>query len=160
SERQKAIDFIKKSLPTKKSNDESGLLVFGRKAMLESKPSPLFSPPDAKNIKSVVDGDATDIAQALRISLSHLHESSRRRVVLFTDGGQTPGDAADALKRVVSVGADVWVVPLSQGSDAEMLVDKIVVPNELLWEQPFDAHVFVYSNVTARARVRLYLGDE
>jgi uncharacterized membrane protein len=160
SERQRALDFIKKAMPTKKSNDEAGLLVFGGKAMLEKQPSPLFSPPDAKNIKSVVNGDATDIAGALRISLSHLNESSRRRVVLFTDGGQTTGDAADALKRVVSVGADVWIVPLSRGNDAEMLIDKVVVPNELMWEQPFDAHVFVYSNITARARVKLCTGDK
>ena len=160
SERQRAIDFIRKALPAKKSNDEAGLLVFGRKAMLENKPSALFSPPDAKNIKSVVDGDATDIAQALRISLSHLNESSRRRVVLFTDGGQTTGEAADELKRVVSMGADVWIVPLSQGNEAEMLIDKIVIPNELMWEQPFDAHVFIYSNIAARARVRLYPGDK
>ncbi len=160
SERQRAIEFMKKALPAKKSNDEAGLLVFGGKGMLEKSPSPLFTPPDAKNIKSVVNGDATDIAQALRISLSHLNESSRRRVVLFTDGGQTTGDAADALKRVVSMGADVWVVPLSRGNDAEMLIDKIVVPNELMWEQPFDAHVFVYSNITAHARVKLYTGDK
>ncbi len=160
AEQQRAIDFIRKSLPAKTSNDEAGLLVFGGRAMLENPPGPLFSPPDAKNIKSVVNGDATDIAQSLRISMSHLSESARRRVVLFTDGGQTTGDAAEALKRVVSMGADVWIVPLSQGNDAEMLIDKIVIPNELMWEQPFDAHVFVYSNISATARVRLYPGDK
>lgn len=159
-QRQQAIEFMRKASLTKKSNDEAGLLVFGGKAALENSPGKMFNPPDAKSIRSVIKDDATDIAQALRLSLSHLGESSRRRVVLFTDGGQTTGDAAEALKRVVSVGADVWIVPLRTGDSAEMLIEKIVIPNELMWEQPYDAHVFVWSNVTAKARVRLYPGDK
>jgi Ca-activated chloride channel family protein len=160
SERQRAIEFIRRTLPEKPAKDEAGLLVFGGNALLESPLSPLFSPPDARNFKSVVRSDATDIAQALRMAEAHLSSNSRRRIVLFTDGGQTSGDATDALKRVTSSGTDVWIAPLAQSNGAEMLIDKIVVPNELLWEQPFDAHVFVYSNVSAQARVHLYLDDK
>ena len=159
-ERQRALDFIKRSLPVKRADDEAGLLVFGGKAVLESSPNLLFSPPDAKNIKAIAHSDATDIAGALRRSLATFDEGTQRRLVLFTDGRQTTGDAAEELKRVTSLGVDVWIVPLKNGNDAEMLVEKIVLPNELMWEQPFDAHVFVYSNVAAKARVRLYPGDK
>ena len=159
SERQRAVEFMRRTLPSKHAGDEAGLLLFGGNALLESPPSALFSPPDARNFKSVVRSDATNIAQALRMAEAHLSSGARRRIVLFSDGGQTTGDAAEELKRVTSSGTDVWIAPLLQGNGAEMLIDKIVVPAELLWEQPFDAHVFVYSNVSAEARVRLYLDD-
>ena len=160
SEQQRAVDFICKSVQTKKANDEAGLMIFGGSAALEVSPSATFATPEARNFRTTVDRDATDISKAMRMSLSHLSGSSRRRVVLFTDGGQTDGDAAEELKHVVSMGSDVWVVPFTRSDSAEMLIDKIVIPNELMWEQPFDAHVFVYSNISARARVRLYPGDK
>ncbi|HYF50670.1 MAG TPA: VWA domain-containing protein, partial [Planctomycetota bacterium] len=159
-ERQRALEFIRKTLPQKKADDEAGLIVFGGKPALEKPPSKLPSIPDAAKLKSVTDSDATDIERALRSALNSFDEDSRRRLVLFTDGRQTSGDASEELKRLVSMGVDVWVVPLSRGNDAEVLIEKIVLPNELLWEQPFDCHVFVFSNITTKARVRLYLGDK
>jgi len=164
TERQRAIDFIRKSVEFKQPDDKVGMLLFGGKADWEVSPAvenakPQFFP-DAAKVKSRPDTDSTNIALALQRAVSRADEDARRRIVLFTDGRQTSGDAADELKRIVSMGVDVWVVPLRRGSDAEMLVEKVVLPNELLWEQPFDAHVFVYSNINTRAEVRLFLGDK
>jgi len=160
SERQRALEFIKKTLPGKRADDKAGLLVFGGRAEWEASPTPLFMPPDAKNIKAAALPDATNLEAALKHALVSSADDARRRVVLFTDGRQNSGDGAEELKRVVSQGVDVWIVPLRRGDDAEMLIEKIVMPSELLWEQPFDVHVFVRSNITARARVHLYTGDK
>src|ERR1019366_8584959 len=89
-----------------------------------------------------------------------LDQTSRKRIVLFTDGRQTSGDALEELRRIAAQGTDVWIVPLKNGDSAEMLVEKIIVPAALKWEQPFDAHVFVWSNVKAKARINLYPGDK
>jgi uncharacterized membrane protein len=160
SERQRALNFMKKTLPEKRADDKVGLLVFGGRTGWDVPPSALAAIPDAKNWNATAMPDATNIEGALQRIMAQPEQGARRRVVLFTDGRQTTGDAAEELKRVVSQGVDVWVVPLKRGTDAEMLVEKVVVPNELLWEQPFDAHVFVHSNISGYARVRLYLGDK
>jgi len=160
SERQRALDFMKKSLPGKRADDKVGLLVFGGRAEWEVSPSALFAAPEAKSIKATAMPDATNIEVAFQRALARSDDDARRRLVMFTDGRQTAGDAVEELKRVVSQGVDVWIVPLKRGDDAEMLIEKVVLPNELLWEQPFDAHVFVHSNVTAKARVHLYTGDK
>jgi len=163
SERQRALDFIKKTLPAKKADDKVGLLVFGGRAEWEISPTALLDPagvPEAKNLKATAMPDATNIETAFQRALARSDDDARRRIVLFTDGRQTSGDAAEELKRVVSMGVDVWVVPLRRGNDAEMLIEKIVLPSQLLWEQPFDAHVFVYSNINTTATVRLFTGDK
>lgn len=160
SERQRALDFIRQTLPAKRADDKVGLLVFGGRPEWEVSPTALFSAPDAKNIKATGVPDATNLEAALQRLLARSDDDARRRVVMFSDGRQTTGDAAEELKRVVSQGVDVWLVPLKRGDDAEMLIEKVMLPNELLWEQPFDAHVFVHSNVTARVRVHLYTGDK
>ncbi len=159
SERQRAMEFIKKPRPAMKTNDDAGLVVFGGLAMVETPATPLFEAPNLKDIKAIVDPNATNIARALNRAQAAFDESSRRRLVLFTDGQQTAGNAAEELKRIVSQGVDVWIVPLKNGDSAEMLIEKIVVPKELLWEQVFDAHVYVWSNVKAKAIVNLYPGD-
>jgi uncharacterized membrane protein/Mg-chelatase subunit ChlD len=161
TERQRAIDFIKKTLPEKRPDDKAGLLVFGGRAEWEVSPTPLFAAPNARDMKAHPATDATNIEVAFSRAISRSDDDARRRIVLFTDGRQTAGDAVKALQDIVGQGGvDVWVVPLKRGNDAEMLIEKVVLPNELLWEQPFDAHVFVYSNVTATARVNLFTGDK
>lgn len=159
SERLRALDFIRKTRPTMKASDDAGLIVFGGRAAAEISPTPLFEAPDAKDIKAVVDSNSTNIGAALRFGASTFDESSRRRLILFTDGRETAGNAAEELKRLVSQGIDVWVVPLKNGDTAEMLIEKVVIPSELLWEQVYDAHVYVWSNVKANATVNLFPGD-
>ncbi|MGD0091865.1 MAG: glutamine amidotransferase, partial [Planctomycetota bacterium] len=160
SERQRALEFVKKTLPGKRADDKVGLLVFGGRAEWEVSPTALFNAPEAQNIRASALPDATNIEVGLQRALASAGDDARRRVILFTDGRQTAGDVAEELKRAVSQGVDVWIVPLKRGDEAEMLVEKIVLPSELLWEQPFDVHVFVRSNITARARVHLYTGDK
>ena len=160
SQRQKAIDFMRKASEGKRADDKAGLLVFGGKPEWEVSPTTMFSPPNAANIKATAMPDATNIELAFRRALNRSDEDARRRIVLFTDGRQNSGDAAEELKRLASMGVDVWIVPLQRGDDAEMLIEKVVVPSELLWEQPFDAHVFVRSNIKTRARVHFYTGDK
>ncbi len=158
-ERQRALDFIHKTRPAMKANDDAGLVVFGGRAASEVPASPLFEAPALKELKSVVDPNSTNIGGALRFSAASFDESSRRRLVLFTDGRQTTGSATEELKRLVSQGIDVWIVPLKNGDTAEMLIEKVVVPAELLWEQVFDAHIYVWSNVKAEATINLFPGD-
>ena len=159
TERLRALDFMRNTRLTMKANDDAGLVVFGGRAASEIAPTALFEVPDLKDIKSLVDSNSTNIGNALRFGAAAFDESSRRRLVLFTDGRQTAGNVADEMKRLVSQGIDVWVVPLKNGDTAEMLIEKVVVPTELLWEQVYDAHVYVWSNVKAEATVNLYPGD-
>jgi uncharacterized membrane protein/Mg-chelatase subunit ChlD len=160
-EQRKAVEFIRESLSEKKPDDEAGLVVFGNTAALERSPSNLLSSPDPEKFKSQTQPDATNIARALQAAVGHFRDDARKRLVLFTDGRQTSGEAAEELSRIVSQGVDVWIVPLNSGDHPEILVENVQLNNQqLLWQQPFTADVYVRSNVTAKVRVSLYKGDK
>lgn len=159
SEAQRALDWIKATLPEKRADDKAGLIVFGGKAAAEIWPNPAFQTPELKELKAEVQPDATNIADALKRASNSFEEGTGRRLVLFTDGRQTQGDAREEITKLKSQGVDMWIVPLSRSDSAEMLIEEVKVPPELKWEQPFDARVKIQSNVTAKARVRLFTGD-
>ena len=145
-----------------KSNDEAGLIVFGGKAAARnSAQSADYARRDSKHIHAQFEPDATNIQDAFACASHTFDENSGRPPgPLHRRPADRAGDAAEELKRLVSMGVDAWIVPLKTGDTAEMLVDKVILPNELMWEQPYECHVFIKSNITARAKVRLYPGDK
>lgn len=159
-EQQRALDYVEKAMGAKPANDKAGLIVFGERAATDQTPRETFLPPKAKNIKTQVEDGGTDIAAAFKRARSTFEGNTSRRLVLFTDGRQTLGDAEGALRDIQLDNVDVWVVPLRRSESPEILVDQVKVPNELRWEQPFDARVFVTSNVATKAWVHLKLNDK
>ncbi|MCW8130840.1 MAG: VWA domain-containing protein [Planctomycetota bacterium] len=159
AEAQRALDWIKSVQNEKRADDKVGLIVFGGKAAAEVWPNTAFQTPALKDLKAEVHPDATNIADALKRAGNSFEEGTGRRLVLFTDGRQTQGEAREEITRLKAQGVDLWVVPLSRSDTAEMLIEEVKVPAELKWERPFDARVRIQSNVTARARVRLFTGD-
>ncbi|MCZ7644158.1 MAG: glutamine amidotransferase [Planctomycetota bacterium] len=155
-----ALEYVEKALPAKPADDKVGLLVFGGKAASEVWPKTTFVTPDLKHLKSEIDDTRTDIQIAFRRARATFEEGSSKRLVLFTDGRQTEGDALAELKYLKESGVDVWIVPLGRDNAAEMLVEEVKVPAQLKWEQPFDARVFIRSNVDTRARVTLKTGEQ
>jgi uncharacterized membrane protein len=160
-EQRKAVEFMRGTLAEKQPDDEAGLIVFGGAAALESAPDKLFSPPGPDKFKARLQPDATNIARALQAATGYFRDDARKRLVLFSDGRQTSGEAAEELSRIVSQGVDVWLVPLNSGNHPEILVENVRLSNQqLLWKQPFTADVYVRSNVAAQVRVSLYKGDK
>ncbi|MBI3831331.1 MAG: VWA domain-containing protein [Planctomycetes bacterium] len=158
-EAEKALEWAKATLPEKRADDKVGLIVFGGKAATEVWPSPVFLAPDVKELKAEVQPDATNIADAFKRASNTFEEGAGKRLVIFTDGRQTQGDAAPEISKLKAQGVDIWVVPLSRSDSAEMLVEEVKVPPELKWEQPFDARVKIQSNISGKAHLRLFTGD-
>jgi len=158
-EAQKALEWINTTLPEKPADDKVGLLVFGGKVATEVWPSATFHAPNVKNIKAEVAPDQTNIAEALRRAASTFEEGAARRLVLFTDGSETHGEALKEIKDLASKGVSIWIVPLSRSDTAEMLIEEVKAPPDVQWEQPFDVRVKVQANITTKARLRLFTGD-
>lgn len=159
SEASRALEYIKATLPEKRADDKAGLIVFGGKAATEVWPSVAFQAPETKDLKAEVQSDATNLADALKRAGNTFEEGSGKRLVVFTDGRSTHGDANAELARLKAQGVDVWIVPLSRSDSAEILIEDVRVPPELKWAQPFDARVKIQSNIATKARVRLFTGD-
>lgn len=159
SARARAAEFLKKALKKKRPDDEVGLVLFGGRAASEKTPTKLFTVPNVNRGHAAVRPEATDIQAGLRRAGALFPTGARKRVLLFTDGRQTRGDALEELRRLQARGTDVWVVPLQRTGGAELAVEKLVVPPELRWGRTFDAYVNLRSDIETRVRVRLFTGE-
>lgn len=140
-----ATDYIERALAGRDNGDRSAVAVFGRDGRVEQG---LAEDTNTSDIASVVDGSATDLARALRLAQGVLGSEHRRRVVLFTDGRQTQGDALAAVQELADAGIRVDVVPLAAGQAADVLVKEVRTPGRLREGEAFDV-VGVLTNTGA-----------
>jgi uncharacterized membrane protein/Mg-chelatase subunit ChlD len=130
------------------SEDKAGIIIFGREATIEY-------PPFADEIRTAglleslfdVRTDATNIASALKLAQASFPEDSAKRVVIVTDGNENLGDARTVARALADAGIGIDVVPISLPSQAEVAVEKVVLPPDIRRGQPIEARV-VLENYT------------
>lgn len=123
-----AEDWLREAMGTKGGDDRAALALFGSDGRLEYS---LRDDPPTGGFATVVDGSSTDIASALRLAQGVLGAEQRRRVVLFTDGRQTDGDAVSAAQELAESGVPVDVVPIGGGVAADVLVEEVRAPSRV-----------------------------
>ncbi len=130
-----AEDWIREAVGTRTGDDRAALAVFGAEGQLEYS---LRDDPPSGGFATVIDGSSTDIASALRLGQGVLGSEQRRRVVLFTDGRQTDGDATAAAQELAASGVPVDVVPIGGGVAADVLVEQVTAPSRVREGEAYD----------------------
>jgi uncharacterized membrane protein len=133
--------------------DRAGLIVFGAEPNLES---PLARGPVADKAPETANGRATDIGAALRLALASLPEEGARRIVLLTDGNETRGSAADAAREAREEGVEVYPVPLRNDQAGEVLLERLITPQEVKEGESFILRVAAWAAREGDAKLSLY----
>ena len=104
-----------------------------------------------KEITSLVDGSATDIAAALQLALASFPPNSSKRIVLMSDGNENRGSAASlaALARASGVEIDVIALGEGQRQENEVLLERVEAPTHVERGAPLPLKVWVRSFSTA-----------
>src|SRR5690349_9925833 len=110
SQRARAEAFIQQSLAAMPSDDRAGIVVFGRRALVERTPA---ADRALGQVVAQPGGGATNIEEALRLGLALLPNEGRHRLVLLSDGGENTGDGAAALRTAAARGVPIDVIPLN-----------------------------------------------
>ncbi len=135
-------------------SDQSGLVVFGASAAVERRVQPgvLSSNP----VESQVDGSATDLENALRTARGLLPpDGSDRRLVLFTDGRQTTGDASREAALAAAEGVRIDVMPPPDSARSMTRASRVVAPAVVRVDEPFDVGVVVEGPAGTTGRLQL-----
>jgi Mg-chelatase subunit ChlD len=127
--------------------DRSGVIVFGREAVVESPPLEGRAHLPAR-FESGVDAEATNLAAALRLAQALFPADAAKRVVVISDGNQNVGDAYSQAKRLAELGIGIDVLPIARGGSREVAVEKIVLPSDIRQGTPFEARVVLSSSST------------
>lgn len=111
----------------------------------------------------IVTSEGSDLASALRLGAAILPPDAGRRLVLFSDGNQTSGDALGAARALAPArgvggagrGTPIDVVPLVYRVESEVIVEAVDVPSHAPAEATVTARVRLWSAAPARGLLRL-----
>ncbi|MGE3309687.1 MAG: VWA domain-containing protein [Limisphaerales bacterium] len=156
-QQEAAREFVNTASATKNQVDRGGVVVFGADAAIESA---VNSAVDLQRVQAVISSAGSDLAGAIRLATAAFPETGQRRIVLFSDGNQTTGDALQAVVASRALGVSVDVVPLGAQRGGDVVLQKVVVPTKLKQGQTFEVKIFVESDRRTRANLSLYRNEQ
>jgi Ca-activated chloride channel homolog len=141
---------------------QSRIVVFGRTAARVEDVAALrrFADVEATGGSAAIDRSGTDIEGALAAARAELAPDSTPRIVLFTDGHETEGEARRALLRLGRSGVPVSIEPMAVRSIADIWVNAIDVPDRIPAGAMFVAQVSVGAQRRGSATVELRTGGK
>ncbi|MBI2163689.1 MAG: VWA domain-containing protein [candidate division NC10 bacterium] len=155
--RVKAWQYVEEAVKAAGKRDRYGAVAFGGSPALET---PLGSGPLSEKPPGVADSRATDIGGAIKLALAAFPREGAKRIVLLTDGNENQGSAREAAQRAQAEGADIHVVPLRNEYAGEVLVERLVIPQEVKFGESFLVRVVAWSAKETSGRISLYRDGE
>ncbi len=155
--------FISEALRHRQSEDGYGVTVFGQDVLLQRAPGPVGE--DAAQSRSVrllqrPDGRYTNIEEALRQGLA-LFPTGEGRIVLFSDGWETQGQARSVLEQYGRAGLAIDVVPLEPlRPEPEVTLVSLQVPAGIAAGEAFTGRAVLHSTGPTEAEVQWFLEDQ
>ena len=151
--RDQALRFVNHAAEEMGPLDLAGLVVFGKEARFET---PIERSLEVPRIESEVTGSHTDIAGAIRLALAAFPQGARKRIVLLSDGNENQGLAEKAARAAASRGIPIDVVPINYEHENEVLLEKVVLPEEVREGEAFEVKIIVESFQDGPGVIRLF----
>jgi len=148
-----AEQWIRAAIDHRRTGDQAAVVVFGRDALVEM---PVTDTPLWDKVQSLVAADHTDIEAALRLAHAILPASTRRRIVLVSDGQQTRGDALSAVRSLAAAGIAVDVKTLSPEKGKDVLVSRLDAPSHVHEGEQYDLSIRLWANYEGSGTVRVF----
>lgn len=146
-------DFIRSALKGRSGQDTAGVVAFGEEALVEL---PLASQVEMEPLSSTPGPHWSNLASGLRLAGALVPESSRKRIVLFSDGRENLGDALAEAANLAARGIRIDVVSLKAERSQDVLIDNLSVPGRLFEGENFQVTVSLRSNINTTAILRLF----
>ena len=151
--RSVALQWVRDALDAKPRSARAGVVVFGGDARVESLVKKTAA---IDNVTVQVDRTRTNAAGVLRLAPALLPPTSKRRVVLLSDGRFTDGDAATEAERLgaTHIPVDVQLVGARPGNDVAIV--GVDVPSRVAVSDTYSMQAIVHADrpTTATLHVR------
>jgi len=149
--------FIEEAISVKSQNDLISIVVFGDDPVIELSPTrnPLFT-----GFESSVDGQFTNIQNALISANAIIPGNSKRRIVLLTDGYENDGDASKQMLAITGGNTDIDIVDMSNQDFSEVQFDEIIVPDKVEKDQIIDVQAKLHSSIETKGTLYIYSNNQ
>ncbi len=149
-----ALGAVRDSVERMKSGDLAGLIVFGSRPAVELAPGSVAELSIPQSIRSKIDPDGSDVAEALLLARSSFPDGPHRQIVLLWDGN-TASDVADAAAQIGRDGIELAVVPLDPGRIVDARIESLSVPRRVRTGQKVIVEVVVAATAATSVNVEL-----
>ncbi len=158
-----AREAIQQAMDKKPSDDLVKIVTFARAPrLLELPEGETKVPPIVRQDEPgapVVAGAGTNLQSAMQLAYGLFSPGYLKRIVLFSDGLQTHGDALAEASRAQELGARVSVIPYHRPVPGEVAVQELKMPPKVHVGDAFEIHAMVYSSRKNQAKAKLYQGE-
>lgn len=144
--RTNAETYIRDSLQTMRPDDLAGIIVFGTDAQVVRTMS---NSRELAPIRSQPNGGNTNLEGAIRLGLALLPQDAVRRMVIFSDGYQTLGDALNAAQLAQSADVQISYIPSERPDLADVQITSVDVPPRLNENQEFFLEIALESKANS-----------
>ena len=149
------FEYINRAVASRKRpGDRAGVIAFGTEAKIEIPPNP--GTPRIDRIENAIDGEHTDLADAIKLALASFPEETARRIVIFSDGNQDRGSAMEQALQAAGLNVQIDVLPVTYRYDEEVLVEKIAVPSDVKRGDTVDLNIVLRASSPTKGRLQVY----
>jgi len=153
-QRKLSYEAIQQTARRMKASDNAGLIVFGAEPSIEF--SPVKKVDFSGQLQSAVPSERTNVAAALRLAMAAFPPEVMKRIVLLTDGNENEGAAIEVARLAHGNNIPVDVVGLSYKDRQDLMISKVVAPQQTALDAPFDVKIFAEARENTNAILRLY----
>lgn len=144
-QRLKAEAFIERTASNMQFEDQAGLIVFGKQALLEVS---LRTKLEALNMKSIVNPHNTNIHDALQLAIGRFPPQGKNKIVIFSDGNENLQRSQDMAHLAGSLGIAIYSVPLATWfGKNEAFIKSLETPADVSLETPFEIKLVAISSI-------------
>ena len=146
-QRQAMVDYVRAAVEHHRDDargDKASVIVFGRQAVVEEPPlqDDVLITGDLGTLDALRD-DATNLMAAMEIAKGLFPEDSAKRIVVITDGNENIGNARAMAQLLARDGIGVDVHPVGLSTQADVAVERVILPSDVRRNQPLDARVVI-----------------
>ncbi len=152
-----ALEYIRRSQEEKATEDQAGVVVFGRDAFLEES---LTGDLRLDRFSSIIDSASTDIGQGIQLASAVFPENTIKRIVLVTDGNENLGNAVEEASMAAARGVEINILPYPRSDFPEVLISRVEAPGDVAMGAPFALKVMVESNQPAEGILNIFRNEE
>jgi len=137
-------EFVNRALVGKEREDSFGVLLFGKDTGVEL-PAGRHSTSELGAFTAVVNRSSSQLTNALRLASTAFPGETARRLVVLTDGQSTEGGVAEEIRALSDAGVEVWLKPLPERRQKDLLLSRLETPSQVALDEPFLMRLVVES---------------
>ena len=151
-----AEQFVREATAGMEPNDRAGVILFGGNALVEQPLQPGDTSGELPPFASQPTRIATDLAEAIRLSLALFPPDAARRLVILSDGAATTGDTTGAARLAAASGMSIDTVHLSRpAAEEEIVLREVRAPARVNQGEIFRLEVSAESAAATEATLRV-----